>query len=63
MDVYLSVNLCARGALHYSLLRGATVVKILTKNFIIALHIFMIVGFIAEILLDLDQFDRVYQEM
>ena len=41
-----------------SVLRAATAVKVLTKKFIMALHIFYNC---AEILLDLDQLDRVYQ--
>ena len=44
-----------------SVLQAVTVVKILTKKIIMALHIFAIVRSITEILLDLDQLDHVYQ--
>ena len=44
-----------------SVLQAATVVKILTKKIIMALHIFAIVRSITEILLDLDQLNHVYQ--
>ena len=46
-----------------SVLRAATVVKILTEKIynVITYNYFVIVRFIAEILLDLDQLDHVYQ--
>ena len=49
------------GILLQSVLRAATVVKILTKKIIMALHIFAIVHSITEISLDLDQLNHVYQ--
>ena len=50
------------GILIYSVLRSSSLVKVLTKYFL-SWHCiyFTIVGFIAEILLDLDHLDRIYQ--